>query len=83
MTLTLKYNQIGRKQGMKEILFPLLCLFRHTENEKTNTRKKERGNTMKNVCYGVAFAAMLIAVNAIVLASMMGFNNLMEVVQVI
>ena len=52
-------------------------------NEKTNTRKKERGNTMKNVCYGVAFAAMLIAVNAIVLASMMGFNNLMELVQVI
>ena len=38
---------------------------------------------MKNVCYGVAFAAMLIAVNAIVLASMMGSNNLMELVQVI
>lgn len=38
---------------------------------------------MKNVCYGVAFAAMLIAVNALVLASLMGFNSLMEVVQVI
>ena len=38
---------------------------------------------MKNVCYGVAFAAMLIAVNALVLASMMGFNSLMEVVQII
>lgn len=38
---------------------------------------------MKNVCYGVAFAAMLIAVNALVFASLMGFNSLMEIVQVI
>lgn len=38
---------------------------------------------MKNVCYGVAFAAMLVAVNTLVLASLTGFNNLMELVQVI
>lgn len=38
---------------------------------------------MKNVCYGVAFAVMLLAVNALVLASLMGFNSLMDVVQVI
>jgi hypothetical protein len=60
----------------------LYCAYSGTR-KKTNAREKERGNTMKNVCYGVAFAAMLIAVNALVLASLMGFNNLMEVVQVI
>lgn len=66
---------------MKEIAFPLLCLF---STWKTDTQgKKKEGFTMKNVCYGVVFAAMLVAVNALVLASLMGFNNLMELVQVI
>ena len=38
---------------------------------------------MKNVCYGITFAVITITVNALVLASLMGFNSLMDIVQVI
>lgn len=38
---------------------------------------------MKNVCYGITFTIMILAVNVLVMASLMGFNSLMDVMQVI
>ena len=73
--------QNRQKIGNERNFVPFIVLIQRMRNG--HSIKKERGNTMKNVCYGVAFAAMLIAVNALVLASMMGFNSLMEVVQII
>lgn len=73
--------QSEQKIGNERNFVPFIVFIQ--AHEKRTLTKKERGNTMKNVCYGVVFAAMLLAVNTLVLASLMGFNNLMEVVQVI
>ena len=73
--------QSEQKIGNERNFVPFIVLIQRMRNG--HSIKKERGNTMKNVCYGVAFAVMLLAVNTLVLASLMGFNSLMDVVQVI